>query len=318
MRASVAKGLEWRRFPPAVFGVFLGLIALGLVWVRAGAMLGLGPSLGWVIFAASSVGFFAALGMYLAKLAKRFWVVKEELATIPGRQGVSAVTLCLMLIAAGLAPKQPGLAMGLLTVALLGHAITALWVLVQLIQGPRVISPVLHLVFVGFIVGSQASAILRLQTLTLALCAFSLVAALAIYGATLEAMKGADTPPPLRPLAMIHLAPVSLMGTTSLLLSLSTTALIFGVLAVLIALVLALRLRWLTAAGFAPTWAAFTFPVVAFTGFMLMLGQTFPVFFWIGAALLALVTLYVPLIAARLLKMCLSGELAEKTGAVVA
>ena len=72
------------------------------------------------------------------------------------------------------------------------------------------------------------------------------------------------------------------------------------------------------ASGFGPTWAAFTFPVVAFTGLCLMLGQVFSGYFWFGAGMLLLVTLYVPVIAFRLLKMYLTGELADKTGAATA
>ena len=100
-----------------------------------------------------------------------------------------------------------------------------------------------------------------------------------------------------------------------MLLGLPGTAWIFGAVAVSIALVLAARLPWMLASGFAPTWSAFTFPVLAFTGFVLMLGQSFGALIWIGGVLLAFTTIYVPLIVFRVVHMCLTGKLAEATGA---
>lgn len=308
---------EWRSTPPAIFAPIVGAIGLGVVWMRAGPELGVGGSPGLVIFAIAVSIYLFFLGLYGAKLVVRAGVLIEDLRIAAGRPGLTASTLSAMLTAAGVVQFAPLAAEMLLFAALLGHgALVCLFVRELYVGGSsiREVTPAWHLFFVGFIVGSQAAALLGLASLALGLLTMTFLFALAIYGASLDAGQRAALPAPMRPMLAIHLAPLSLFGTTAVMLGLSTLGHAFAIAATGVAAYLLVRLRWIVAAGFGPSWAAFTFPPVAYAGVLLMLSETLPLYRWMGGIALLLATLLVPLILARLLVFWARGDLARMTG----
>lgn len=84
---------------------------------------------------------------------------------------------------------------------------------------------------------------------------------------------------------------------------------------VLLLVALLAAARWLTAGGFSPMWAAFTFPLAAAARALIETGGAFAV---AGACALALATLIVPWIALRIVRMWADGTLAERTNAATA
>ncbi|MEL7116656.1 MAG: tellurium resistance protein [Pseudomonadota bacterium] len=308
---------DWRRFPPAVFGAVFGLAGLSLLWLNVGPSLGLGQWLGWA-FALIVLGVYSVfLVAYARKFMQRPAVFIEDIDTIPGRLGAATMVLIPMLMSAALAPVSPAVATFLVFLTLTFQAILAVIVVQRLLRGggERRVTPVWHLVFVGFVVGTQASALLGYHTLATLILGATLFIALGVYGASLDAARRANLPPPLRGLHVIHLAPFSLFGTTAMMLGLGATAVVFAVMATGIALFLLARLRWMIEAGFSPAWGAFTFPVVAYTGLIRMVADLWPALNLVAWGLVAIVTLYVPVLAARLILMCLDGRMAEATKA---
>ena len=96
------------------------------------------------------------------------------------------------------------------------------------------------------------------------------------------------------------------------------TAALFATLwATVIAILLLIRARWLTEGGFSGFWSAFTFPVTAYAGALILSHQTYgwPGVKLIGALLLVAATLYIPVIAVKILKLWANGTLAAKTNA---
>lgn len=315
-----APGL-WRRTPPAIFPPVMGLFGLGLA-LRAGASaFGYPAELAEAALGAITLLYLFTLVAWLAKPFRRVAVVGEELRVLPGRAGMAAMTLSAMLLAAVLVPYAPGLARAVAILAFTAHALLALTMLWLLAHAPaegRVVTPVWHLVFVGFILGPLAGIPLgHVEAARIILFATIPVAA-AIWGVSLWQLVRRIPPAPLRPLLAIHLAPASLFATVSSLLGLHGLALAFAALATLIFVALLAAGRWITEAGFSPFWGAFTFPLAAFGSALVHVtgGQGAAGLFALVVLLVALAA--VPVIAYRVLRLWAQGGLAAKTNAAEA
>ncbi len=313
----------WRKTPPALFPSIFGLVGLGMAWRRASGMSEFAGAIADLILGAVALLMVFAVGAYALKAAARPKVVLEDLSVLPGRAGLPAMVLSVLLMSAALAPLAPGLAAGLMWGALAVHAMLALAVIWVLATGPaeqRLVTPAWHLSLVGFILGSFPALTLGMTGLATGLLFATMAVAAAIYGVSLAQLARRDPPAPLRPMLAIHLAPFSLFATMAHLLGMTGTALVLAAAAALVFAVLLVKARYLTAAGFSPLWGAFTFPLTAFAGMVLTLsegalGGAGPV---VGAVLLVAATLVVPWIAAKVVQMWIKGALAAKTNAAVA
>ena len=309
----------WHRTPPAIFPPILGLFGLGLGWRRAVSVLHVPPFPGEMILGAVVLLYLFALGAYLLKFSRRPAVFGEDLHTLPGRAGLSTLTMSGMLMAAALAPHFPDLARAVLGAALLGHLAVALGVIAILWPLPlkaRRMTPVWHLTFVGFIVGPVAGVPLGWATLSDAIFWAMLAAALTIWiGHGLLLLRG-GMPAPLRPTLAIHLSPAAVLGIVAALLGYKALALVLALLSIAIMAWLLARIFWITEAGFSPFWGAFTFPLAAFANLMMLMivphGAAFRI---LGAVALVAATLLIPWIAYRVMKMWFGGQLAVKTNA---
>lgn len=311
----------WRRTPPAIFPPIMGLFGLGLGWRAAAPAFGLSPAIGDLILGAIALLYTFALIAWVAKPLRRPAVVLEELRVLPGRAGLAAASLSLMLLAATLAPFLPAFARGLAVLAFSLH-IGLLIVLIHVLRASppegRMISPVFHLSFVGFIISGVAALALGEAQIARIILWAMLIPAGVIWGLSARQLTKALPPAPLRPLLAIHLAPASLFTIVAYGAGMTAAAHAFLALAIAIFAALLLSARWLTMAGFSPLWGAFTFPVAALATALILVSGGQGVMGWLGAGLLGLCTLFIPVIAYRVLKMWASGTLAVKTNAAEA
>jgi tellurite resistance protein len=218
-------------------------------------------------------------------------------------------------------PYAPDAAQVLLLAAMALHGLLAGLVVVVLLRGPaeqRVVTPVWHLTFVGFVLVPLVAAPLGWIALSQAIALVTGAAALAILGASALQLLRRRVPAPLRPLLAIHLAPVSVLGAVAVHLGQPLLAQALGWLALGLVAALLLRLRALLEAGFSPLWGAFTFPLAAFTNLMLLLAAAHPLWLVPGGLGLASATLAIPAIALRVVRLWADGTLALKTNAAVA
>ena len=310
----------WRRTPPAIFPPIMGLFGLGLGWRAASQNLGV-PPMGDMILGAVALLYLFALVAYLAKPLRRAATLAEDLRILPGRAGVTAASLCLMLLTASLVPLAPGLAKALGVIALMVHVgfvVILLKVLALLPPEGRVVTPVYHLNFVGFILlGLSANALGR-PDLGVALLWLMIPVATIIWAISLRQLATRIPPAPLRPLLAIHLAPASLFASVAHGAGLPTVALIFLGLGGAILLALLVRIRWLTESGFSPMWGAFTFPVAAYAGALINVSGGVGPLGIAGGVVLVAASLFIPVIAYRVLKGWADGGLAVKTNAAEA
>ena len=311
----------WRSTPPAIFPPIMGLFGLGLGWRASASAYDLSPAIGDLILGATALLFLFALTAYLAKPLRRAAVVLEELRVLPGRAGLAACSLSLMLLAATLAPLAPALAQVLAVLAFVTHlALVALLVHV-LRSGPpegRVVTPVFHLNFVGFIIGGVAANALGAPEIARGLLWAMLLPAAIVWGVSLRQIIASLPPAPLRPLLAIHLAPASLFAIVAHGAGLPGLATGFSALAAVLFVALLASARWLTASGFSPLWGAFTFPLVAFATALVLVTGGQGALGVLGGVLLVAATVVVPVITFRILKLWAAGTLAAKTNAAEA
>ncbi len=313
----------FRRTPPAAFPAILGLLGLGVAWRRGVDAFGIPEAVVEIYLGGASLIFGFAAAAYGVKVMFRPGVLPEDFRVLPGRAGLAALTMSVMLMASVLAPYAPAVARAVLLAGLLLHAGVATAVLAALIAGPpekRMVTPVLHLSFVGFIVGAVAAVPLGMPVLAVVLQWMSLAAALVVWALTLGPLLTGATPPPLRPLHAIHLAPAALIGTTGFLTTNYALGNACALLAMALFAVLIARARWMTAAGFSGFWGAFTFPLTAFAGMLFLAAGAWGSETLRSVAGLALIlaTLAVPPIGFQVLRLWARGTLAQKTNAAIA
>ncbi len=306
------------RTPPAIFPPILGLLGLAIALRLSLGQTGL-PAGAADLLAGGAVALwlFAAIA-YGVKVLRRPGVTVEDLRVLPGRSGLAAMTMGGMAVATLLVPYLPGVAKGLLVLALAGHAVLALLLVRLLLSLPpeqRRVNPTWHLSLVGFIVGAPAAVALGWSGLATLLFWLTLPVALVIWTLSAAESARAVPPPPLRPLLAIHVAPAALMATVAGLLGFTMLSTVFLVVGVLLALVLALSLRWLTGAGVTPMWGAFTFPLAALATALIRGGG---LWLWPGVAVLVLALGVVPVILWWVMTRWPGGRLAAATNAAEA
>lgn len=314
---------RWRQMPPAMFPPLLGAFGLAAAWARTPDAFGLPAGIGQFLMGAVTPLYLYVLANYLAKLAALPSVLVDDLKVLPGRAGLATMSMGGMLLAVALLPYSPLVAKAALVLAVAMHTIIALLVAKALITGPaeaRVVTPVFHLIFVGFIVSPFAA--VQFGWLSYAAVIFwaTLAAAILIWLASILQFIKSDVPAPLRPLLAIHIAPASLLGSVAMMLGMGRVALGFGLFAILLTVLLLIRLRWILEAGFSPLWGAFTFPLAAFASLMMMLGaagfgEPFRI---LGGLALIGGTFVISWILLKVGQMWLKGQLGPKTNAAVA
>lgn len=306
------------RTPPALFPSLLGLIGLGLAMRRGLAALTLPGGFAEAFLGAVLLVYLFAAFAYAAKILRRPATVMEDLRILPGRSGLATSTIGGMLVAAVLVPYAPGLAFGVLVVAMGLHgalAILLIAVLRALPPAAREINPTLHLSFVGFIVGGVAAPALGMPWLVVALLIVTAPIAVTIWTLSLVQLVKRVPPAPLRPFLAIHLAPAALTCTLAASIGYTTYAQAAAGVGVVILLALVVNLKWLLSSGFTPLWGALTFPLAAFASALIALDGV-----WLmpGIVLLIVALGAVPAIAWNVLKAWPSGRLAAVTNAAEA
>jgi tellurite resistance protein len=309
------------RMPPAVFPGIMGLFGLGLALRRGVDVIGYPADVPELILGAVSLLWVLAILAYGIKLRQRPAVILQDLAILPGRTGLSAMSLSMLLLAATLLPYSLNAATVLMFAGLALHATIAALIVYVLAKGPeegRHLTPAWHLHFVGFIIAGLCAGPLGYVLLGQVILIGSAVVAAVIWAVSLVQLARRIPPAPLRPLLAIHLAPASLLGTVAWVQGLPSVALGFALLGGVILAAMVLTLRWITTSGFSALWGAFTFPLAAYTSLLFVLAGPYPVLEWPALVCLIASLGIVPAIAIRILQMWTKGTLAAKTNAATA
>jgi len=315
--------------PPAIFSLLLGLFGLTLAWRAAALALPLPAAVSELLLGGVTGLFLVALLAYIAKFMRRPASLLEDLRVLPGRGGLAALAVSVSALSTGLIAVSTAAATGLMWFALAFHVLMTGLVIYTLLSGPREqrqVTPIWHLSFVGVIVTAVSAVRLEHYALAALILWVTLALALIIYAVSAYQLATRIAPAPLRPLLAIHLAPASLFTTVALGFPAADYPLMpllaqvsLGA-AVLIGLALLFNIRTITAAGFSPMWASFTFPISAFTSAVLTFAHVAgaQIALMLGAVMLAAASGVVGYIAFKVLRMWLNGQLAVKTNAAKA
>jgi tellurite resistance protein len=313
----------FRRTPPAIFPPILGLLGLGIAWRRGEAAFGLGGAPVEGFIGAVTLLFLFALAAYGAKVMFRPRVISEDFRTLPGRAGLAALTMSLMMLAAVLVPYAPRFAAWVVAGGVVLHSLVAAAALRIFLKGPdeaRMVTPVMHLTFVGLINAPLAAVPLGMTAVSTAIFWYALAAALLVWAVALRPLVTGAAPPPLRPLQAIHLAAASLLGTAAHLLGYGAIGSALALFSAGLFVLLVLRVRWLTEAGFSGFWSAFTFPIAAFAGVLFLTAESLgsETIRTLAGLVLIAATLIIPPIAFKVMQLWAKGILAQKTNAAIA
>lgn len=317
----VGRASFWRRTPPALFPSTLGAIGLSLGWRSAAEVLGAPLVIADALLVASGGVFCFILISYVAKLSVRPAIVFDDLSPAPGRAAVSAGSMCLMVLAAGVlrATGETGLAERLWFLGL-GLHIVYMFCVIKVLAGlpaaERQVTPVLFLPFVGYIVSPFAGPALGYYDLSYWIFMYTLFGGALILALAMPRYFIGPTAPLARPAAAIALAPLSVGALSADALDLTLLAAVFCWANLPVAALLLARIRWLTAGGISPLWGAFTFPSASFAGLCVLSAGYFGGW-WIGLAWvsLAAATFIVISIWLYTLLAWSRGELAPATNA---
>lgn len=311
----------WRRTPPALFPPVLGLFGLGLAWRNLAMQPGLSPlaPVGEAILGAVLLLYAFALVAWLSKPLRRIGVVMEELAVLPGRAGTVAMTLSFSLAAATLRPYAPELAFWMAVIGMAALAVVGGLITWKVGRGPREgrgVTPIFHLTYVGYILAPLTLIPLGLTGPSAIILWLTMPGATLIWLLSLRQLIRTIPPAPLRPFMAIHAAPAALFGTVATLLGYPLLGAGFAIFALALVAVMAFKVNWLLASGFSPLWAALTFPLAATASASIIALGTPGL--WIGAALVAFGTGFIPWVTFRVYKSWAKGELGAKTNAATA
>ena len=219
-----------------------------------------------------------------------------------------------------LAPYAPALARAVLVAGMGLHLV--FWAVVIPVMrrqpGQGRVTPVWQLNFVGPIVAAQAAAGFGWISLAQALWWPMAATAGFIWIVSLRQLLTERVPAPLRPLLMIHVALIAMLGNTAAAVGWAQIAQGFAWALIPALALAALRARWLTEAGFSALWGAFTFPLAASAGLWLAVSGLHAEWSWPARLLLVLASLVVVPILFMVWRAWAQGRLAVKTNAAIA
>jgi tellurite resistance protein len=303
MPAALTEQPSLAHFPLPLLAVPLGLGGLGLAWRQAEIR-----PVSEAVLALMVLAWLLILGLHLARALRHREAALADWRN-PMRCGfVGAASIGMMLTAAALTPYLPGLARGLLLLAIMLHLGVGLALLARVLRGEgsaAMLVPPLMIPLVGNVLAPIFCVPLGLPMLGWMLFGVGMLLWLALQPLLLGRLFEAPLPPPLRPSLAILLAPsaVGALAIEALGGPLPAFLALYGLAAFTFALLLVV-LRHMLGAGFALSYWGFTFPLAAFTAATIKVAPG-----WIGLGMLGLSTLVIGGIALATLRLALRGAL---------
>lgn len=316
-RADAAAAARLEHFPISFFAVVMGLGGLGLAWHRAEAALatGFAPS-GYIL--ALNVAVFAVLAaFYAAKLVRHTGAVLAELAHPVKLNFFATLTMSFLLLAIQLGDRSETATRWLWACGAAAHLALTLYVMTAWLHQTKFeithLNPAWFLPVVGNVIVPIAGVKLAPAEVSWFFFSVGLVFWLVLFTIVLYRLFfHAPLPVRLTPTLFILIAPpaVAFVAYESLIGGVDNFARVLYYTALFLTLLLASNaVRFLRAQFFLSAWA-YTFPLAAVTIATLVMAERTGAagFGWIGAALLAVLTLVVAALAVRTVVAVVRGE----------
>ncbi len=259
------------RLPAGLFASVMGLSGLALAWRVAAETFPVSPWIGDALGGLSLAVFLLLATFYVAKLIQAPNAVRAEFENPVQSSFLATITVTLLLLAGIVRPWSFAMADMIWMVGAAAHLLLAIAIVGSWIsRRPDIgqMNPGWFIPTVGHIVASITGAPLGHVELGWFFFAAGAVFTLILYPMVVYRLTVHETlPPALQPTLFILIVPPALIFLASLALggSVDGVARGFFSIALLVALVLAVRLRQFLALPFAASWWAYTFPLDALT-----------------------------------------------------
>jgi tellurite resistance protein len=322
MNEPPAQTPAFRHLPLPLFAVPMGLGGLGLAWREAGRTLGAPAVIGEVLLAVTAITWLLIVLLHALRAVRHPEALLADLRHPIRASFAGAVTIGLMLIAAGAAPIAPALAATIWVIAVVLHLAIGVWTVRGLLLAPReqaTLAPPLLIPLVGNILAPVMG--VKLGFVLSSWMMFGLGALLWVLIQPLilaRLIHGPALPPRLRPSLAILLAPpaVASIALANLTGGFGAVPLAVLGLALFVAMVLLTLARSMAQGPFAMSWWSWTFPPAAFSVAVMAATHAHPApwqppLLWL---LLAAVSTVVALVGGRTLQAAASGELLRPEG----
>ncbi|SEB82757.1 hypothetical protein [Rhodobacter sp. 24-YEA-8] len=304
------------RTPPVIFTALAGLMSLPLVLREvliatdlpvAAADMAAGLLLAFWLFCIFALA---------VRIVRRPSVIKDDFRVIVSRNGLFAATISGMIAGQLIRPLWPVSSFGLTLVALVAHLVLAL-VFFTLAwrrrreSGPHSWAwpdPGMQLIYAGPLVVVPALIGQSWTGAALVLSVICLVPAGLALLAGLIGLLREQTPAPLRPMLVLHLAPVALCASVALNFGQETLAAVLGLAALVMLFLIVAAAGWLGRAGFTPIWGCAIWPVVLVADSMAQGGATAT-----SVAVLLAVSVFSAVVCWRIFRLWPKGKLADMT-----
>ncbi|MBJ2153283.1 hypothetical protein [Paracoccus sp. IB05] len=304
------------RTPPVIFTALAGLMSVPLVLREvliatdlpvAAADMAAGILLAFWLFCTF------ALTVRIVQLPS---VITDDFRVIVSRNGLFSAMISGMIAGQLIRPLWPAISLGLTLVALVAHLGLALVFFTLAWRNRREArphswawqDPGMQLICAGPLVAVPALIGQGWTGAALGLSALCLVPASLALLAGLVALLREQTPAPLRPMLVLHLAPVALCAIVALDFGQETLAAVLGLTALLMLFVMVAAVGWLSRAGFTPIWGSAIWPIVLVADSLAQGGAT-----GTSAAVLLAVSVFAAVVCWRIFRLWPKGRLADMT-----
>ncbi len=269
MTTAAITAPRFTRLPAGLFASVMGLAGLALAWRAAAETFPVSPWIGDALSVLSLAVFLLLAVFYVAKLIQAPAAVRAEFENPVQSSFLATITVSLLLLAGIVRPWSFAVAdiiwmVGATAQLLLAIAIVSSWVISR--PGIGQVNPGWFIPTVGHVVATITGAPLGHTELGWFFFAVGAALTLIFYPLVVYRLAVHETlPPALQPTLFILIVPPALIFLASLALggAFDGGAQSFFSIALLVAFVLAIRLRQFLALPFAASWWAYTFPLDA-------------------------------------------------------
>ncbi|NPD15620.1 hypothetical protein HOY34_10445 [Xinfangfangia sp. D13-10-4-6] len=304
------------RTPPVIFTALVGVMAIQLVarqlLVQADLPLAAADAAAGILLALWLFCIFALI----VRIGRRATVIADDLRVLASRNGLFSATISGMIAGQMIAPYAPRASLVLVVLAMVAHLIMALVFFTLVWRNRRGTAPHswawpdpgMQLIYAGPLVAVPTLIGLGWTGLAAALSVICLVPASLCLLAGAIGLLRQQNPAPLRPMLLLHLAPVALASIVALSFGYEMAAAILGLVALLLLFGMVAAVSWLTRAGFTPIWGSVIWPV-ALVAEALAKGGALGT----SAAVLIPISAFALVVCWRIFRLWPKGKLADMT-----
>ena len=276
--SAVEPATSLKYFPLSAFAMIMGIVGLGLVWRDAAQAFAVPHLIGEIVIGFGAGFYCAILAVYALKVIRFKDPCVADAKDPSACNYLAAITISLMLVAAGLHPYNAPLAEGIWLVGVASQVLVKVYIVGRLWFGGgyslEAVTPAWFVPVVGSVVAPLTGAHFGYDALNWLIFGCAVFFWVVVFA--LNILRFLEYPPPQplqRPSLVIFLAPPSLCFAAYVELQggyVDHVATMLMGITIMTALLLLVRVQSFSGAPFSMRWWAYTFPLAAFAKAVLL------------------------------------------------